>query len=272
MHQPYLKKTNGVWHLYHANLTEAYDREVLLAREMTRRQEIAAERNFRRLIYIYGNLAIESMHDLAEILNGSGRDIEGNALIHKAHLICMEAIPSEFNPGNDEVIWEIAENRPWLRSFFLVAQEYMKEKQYRKALDKIYYLLQIDPQDHFDIVSLIPECYMQLHMFETYLDIYHRIFAARGGLETEYWAFLSYYKLNRLREAAEQFKKARQLYPHMATELSKTVHHFQGDGFGLLDTGEVEQGSRQQAFRYWVHTQHMWSSEPDLPEFLRCIS
>ncbi|SKA34134.1 Transcriptional repressor TCF25 [Chitinophaga eiseniae] len=265
---PYFTKDGDIWMFHQPAVMAAYHGELLYAMDMMQARPLAAERIFRKIIHACGHSHIDALLSLAVILNRSGRHIEGNALIHRAHLICMEALPADFQPGRDHVYWHLLENRPFLRAIQAVVPEYMKEKQYERALQKISFLLKINPQDDTGATSLLPACYMHLGRYEAYLQWYQQQPAESHTLENTFFSFLALYKLGLAPQAKARFLEARLAWPHMADELLKSSHQFPADEF----TGyrqEIPPGSRQEAFVCWLASRELWQREKGLKKFIR---
>lgn len=248
-----------------------YYSELLHAMDMMHTRPLAAERIFRKIILACGNSHIDALLSLAVILNRTGRHIEGNALMHRAHLICMEALPAAFRPGTDHVYWCVLENRPFLRALHAVIPEYIKEKHYERALDKINFLLKINPQDDTLANALLPVCYMHLGRYEEYLAWYQQQPADNHTLENTFFSFLALYKLGLAIQAKERFLEARQAWPHMAAELLKTSHQFPTDEFAEYQA-QIPPGSRQEAFVCWLASRELWQREKGLKKFIRSVT
>ncbi|WP_212003158.1 hypothetical protein [Chitinophaga sp. HK235] len=268
--QPYLIKEGGSWMFYQPEITVSYYQELLHAMDIMHTQLLKAERIFRKIILACGNCNIDAMLSLAVVLNRTGRQIEGNALVHKAHLVCMEALPPYFNPDQDDIYWCILENRPLLRSFHAVITEYIKEKQYERALDKINYLLKINKNDDTGVAALLPVCCMYLGRYAEYLEWYQQLSPLQRTLETTFFSFLALYKLDLPEQAKARFLEARKAYPNMAAELLKSNHQFPADEFKIHNT-RIPAGSRQEAFVCWLASRELWQREKELKKFLQAI-
>ncbi|NML38009.1 tetratricopeptide repeat protein [Chitinophaga sp. G-6-1-13] len=269
--QPYFTNEGGTWMFHQPAVLVTYHSELLHAMDMMHTRPLAAERIFRKIILACGNSHIDALLSLAVVLNRTGRHIEGNALMHRAHLICIEALPAEFRPGTDHVYWCMLENRPFLRALHAVIPEYIKEKHYERALDKINFLLKINPQDDTLATALLPLCYMHLGRYEAYIAWYQQQPAGSHTLENTFFSFLAFYKLGLTTQAKERFLEAQQAWPHMAAELLKSSHQFPTDEFAEYQA-QIPPGSRQEAFVCWLASRELWQREKGLKKFIRSIT
>lgn len=269
--QPYFTKEGDTWVFHQPAVLVTYHHELLYAMDIMQTRPLAAERVFRKIILACGNSHIDALLSLAVVLNRTGRHIEGNALMHRAHLFCMEALPADFRPGTDHVYWCMLENRPFLRALHAVIPEYIKEKHYERALDKINFLLKINPQDDTHAAALLPVCYMHLGRYEAYLNWYQQQAAGSHSLENTFFSFLAFYKLGLATQAKERFLEARQAWPHMAAELLKSSHQFPTDEFTEYQA-QIPPGSRQEAFVCWLASRELWQREKGLKKFIRSVT
>ncbi|NSL87752.1 hypothetical protein [Chitinophaga solisilvae] len=270
LRQPALIKTGDSWTFVQPDNTVSFYKELLTAMELMDSRMIVAERMLRKIIMVCGTGSIDALLTLGLILNRSGRSIEGDALIHRAHSICLEAIPPCFDTNLDEVYWCIIENRPFLRSFHAVCAAYIREQQYDKALEKINYLLRINKGDDTDVSAMLPACYLHLQQYEAYMDWYNALPAGKRTMETAFCSFLACFKLGRKELARTKFLEARREYPHMAAELIKSHHRFPEDEFETMQA-EIPAGSRQEAFVYWYKSKELWQAETALKQFMMSI-
>lgn len=267
---PYFTKQGDTWIFHQPSVLISYHQELLYAMDIMHTRLLTAERIFRKIIMACGHSHIDALLSLAVILNRTGRHIEGNALIHRAHLICMETLPPYFTPGTDAIYWSILENRPFLRAMHAVIAEYIREKQYERALEKIDFLLKVNQPDDTRAAALAPVCYMHLQQYCEYLAWYEQQPAEKHTLDQVFFSFLALYKLGRTTQATERFLEARQVYPHMAAELLKSSHQFPANEFSEYQA-QIPSGSRQEAFVCWLAAKDLWQQEKGLKKFIRTI-
>lgn len=157
--QPYLQKDlGGHWRTIYPNVIEDFFDDYWNAVEIMENQPRKAEEVFKKIISNCGNGHIDAILHLGFLYNETGRRIEGNALIHKAHNIALQALPKDFNPNYEEIHWGHVDNRPLLRTFHAAGLEYMNEQQYEKAIEKFNFLLNINPGDNQGVGYLLQKC------------------------------------------------------------------------------------------------------------------
>lgn len=268
--QPYLIQNGDSWMFVQPDIAVSFYPELLQAIALMDTQLLVAERLLRKIIFVCGNGSIDALLSLAVILNRTGRAIEGNALVHKAHLICQEAIPARFDPDQDDIFWCILENRPFLRAYHAVITAYMREQQYDKALQKINWLLKVNKGDDTNAAELLPACYIHMEMYGTYLEWYQQQPPVKRSMDAAFFAVLALFKLNRPEQARARFLEAKQLYPHMAAELLKYSHRFPVNEYPAT-ANNIQPGSRQEAFVCWLANKRLWQQEKGLRKFIRSI-
>ena len=136
-HQANIQKDlGGHWRTAYPQIVkDTYD-QFWNANNIIESQPIKAEKELKKIISVCGNGHIDAILQLGQLYNDTKRPIEGNALVHKAHNLSLEAFPADFNFDCDELSWGHIDNRPVLRTFASIGLEYMKEGQYQKAIDK----------------------------------------------------------------------------------------------------------------------------------------
>ncbi|GAB3427913.1 tetratricopeptide repeat protein [Niabella aquatica] len=196
----------------------------------------------------------------------TNRPTEGNALIYKAHVISLEAFPFDFDFNNDELLWGYLDNRPVLRTFAAIGIEYMKERQYQKAINKFEQLMKLNSRDNQGVRYLIPECFLFLKKYDQLLKFLLTL-EDDSALEYLFAKVVAYYKVEDFENAKLALKEAKLKHPFVTEELIKNKHEFPADEFDRPLNG-VPMGSRQEAFLYWERTTELWSKDEDLLQFI----
>jgi tetratricopeptide (TPR) repeat protein len=265
--QPYIQKDLGNhWRTFYPQIVEDVSDEFWNVNEIIESQPKAAEKKLKQIISVCGNGHIDAWLQLGQLYNDTSRPIEGNALIHKAHMISLEAFPPDFNFDNDKMLWGHMDNRPILRTFSSVALEYIKEAQYQKAIDKFQQLMKLEPDDHQGVRDLLPECFLFLKQYDELLN-HENAQDEVASIEYMYAKIFAYFKLGKMDNAKATLRKAKELHPFVAEELINTKHEFPFEEFEQPMYG-IPMGSRQEAFEYWHRTQKLWRGEKDLLKFI----
>lgn len=273
--QPYLyHEGDNSWVFIQPQKTEKYFDDYWNAVELIDSVPVKAESKFKKIINYCGNGHVDAILHLGLLYNDMKKPIEGNALIHKAHLIALQAIPKDFNKEQDTIIWSILENRPFLRTYHAVGLEYMKEGQYEKAIEKFNFVLSVNKWDNQGVRYLLPECLLYLKKYHEFIKLYNELINSPDeghSIEYDFALFYALYKLEEFDKAKEQFKIAQQHFPNVALELIKEFHTFPYDEFDPPPMG-IPMGSKQEAFDYWNRTKKLWVKEKKMQTFIKKIS
>lgn len=267
--QPYITKDLAQdWVTVFPEITEKYFEKYWEAVEIMESQPNNAEQIFTLIIAACGNGHVDALLHLGFLYNETRRRILGNALIHKAHNVALQAFPKEFNPNKDKLYWSCHANRQILRTFQGVGLEYMYEGQYEKAIEKFNFILNVNPNDNQGVRYLLPECYIHLKKYKEFLVLDKKMDEA----DSLYYIFpkiVAFYKLDNIEQAKMTYKLAREKYPFVAEELLKKKHNFPHGEFDPPLYGDgAPTGSRQDAFNYWKETNQLWEKDRDLKKFL----
>ncbi|MES2388165.1 MAG: hypothetical protein V4543_09190 [Bacteroidota bacterium] len=271
MEQPYLHNDHGFWTFVQPAITEKIFDVYYRAADIAGTDPKNAEMLYKAIIEGCGNGHLDAIIQLGALFFETERHIEGNAMMHKAHQVAQQSIPKEFKPGKHKIEWGFMANRPLLRAFHAGGLEYMKEEQYRKALEVFLFLLKVNPNDNQGVRMLLPECYLYLEEYEEVLALGKK-FKDDWSADIAFGRVLALYKLNRHDEAKEQFIKAKTDHPNVAAELQKSRHTFpdaQEDypSFG----GGVIIGGRQEAYYYWERHKDFWDKDKELKKFIKAL-
>lgn len=265
--QPVLEKDLvGNWRTIHPEIMEGFREDFWEAVEIIDSNPKKAEKVLKKVIYACGNAHIDAILHLGFLMNDTGRPLEGNALIHKAHKIALEALPGDFNPKEERIYWGDHDNRPLLRTFHAVGLEYMNENQHERAIEKFSFILNVNPGDNQGVRFLIPECLLFLGKYENLLLLSDRL-NEFNSLEYLYAKVFAHFKLNNIEQARIALQNAKSQYPFVAEEIIKTKHIFPFDEFDIPLHG-IPRHSRQEAFEYWNRTKELWEKEKDLKQLI----
>lgn len=266
-HQTHIQKDlGGHWRTVYPQIVEDIYDQFWDVNEIIESQPKKAEKELKKIISVCGNGHIDAILQLGQLYNDTARPIEGNALIHKAHSISLEAFPANFNFDKEELLWGHIDNRPVLRTFASVGLEYMKEGQYQKAIDKFEQLMKLNPGDNQGVRYLLPECFLFLKKYNEFLK-HNKTLEEDTSLEFLYAKVFAYYKIDDLDNAKKILKEAKEQHPFVAEELVKIKHEFPHDEFDRPLHG-IPTGSRQEAFEYWYRTKELWKTEKELKKFV----
>ena len=265
--QPYLEKDlGGHWRTILPQIAEDTYEQFWEVNEYIQSQPKKAEKELIRIITICGNGNIDAILRLADLYTDTEKQIEGNALVHKAHLISLEAFPTDFDFDKEELLWGHHDNRPILRTFASVGIEYMKEGQFEKAIEKFEQLIKLNPGDNQGVRFLLPECLLFLKRYNDFLN-YPKTEEETNSLEYLYAKVFAYFKLSDFVNAKATLLIAKKEHPFIAEELLKTKHIFPANEFDRPLYG-IPYGSRQAAFEYWERTKELWEGENEFKKFL----
>jgi len=211
------------------------------------------------------NCYIDAVLHLGFLYNDIGKEIEGNALIYKAHLIALEAIPDEFDEKKDRITWAIIENRPFLRTFQGVILEMMKYSDYENAIRKCRFVLNVNPNDNQGIRYLLLENYFYNKEPENILKLIKE-YKEEASAEFLYGLVLAYLQLNSPKKAKAALQKAIGNYPKIGKEIIKKRHR---EPKNEAVYGGIIMGSDYQAYDYWLRNKAFWKETNGAIEFIR---
>jgi len=161
--QPYITKDiGGHWRTVYSENAEAFSDSFYEGLELMETDPKKAEKIFKQIITVCGNGHIDAILHLGFLYNETNKKIEGNALIHKAHNIALQAIPKDFDSTKERIEWGHIDNRPFLRTFHAIGLEYMEEEQYDKAIEKFNFILNVNPNDNQGVRFLVEDCNQKL--------------------------------------------------------------------------------------------------------------
>jgi len=193
------------------------------------------------------------------------RNVEANALIHKAHSIALETIPNDFDENKHKIEWLSLENRPFLRTFHGIILEFMKEQEYEKAISKCEFVLKVNPDDNQGIRDLLMKCFFHKNSPKNVLDLIEEYNDDRS-IDFLYGATLAYLQLNKKTEARTALEKAVNRFPKGKKELIKK-RHIKPKNEAFLDG--IISGSDYQAYDYWKRYGKFWNRTKGGISFLK---
>ena len=253
------------WIVNYPECVEESFEEYWNAVELINSNPEVAEKELKKVIKKCPKGHIDAILHLGFLYNDTNKEIEGNALIHKAHSIALEAIPDEFDKSIDKIIWAALENRPLLRTFQAIILELMKEFEYRIAIEKCQFTLKVNPNDNQGIRYLLLECYFHQNEPENVLNLINQ-YKDEWSLEFLYGAVLANLQLNIHDKAKSILKKALKDFPKTGKELIKKKHtKIENDGF----YGGIVLGSDFEAYNYWVKNGQFWKNTKGAIEFIK---
>jgi hypothetical protein len=91
------KDLAGYWKLCYPEIVNESFEDFYQALDIMDFKPKRAEKIFRKIIAVCGNGHIDAILHLGFLYNDIGKNIEGNALVNKAHAIALDSIPTEFN-------------------------------------------------------------------------------------------------------------------------------------------------------------------------------
>jgi len=147
--QPFLAKDLGEnWRMVYPDIVEQVSDRYWASVDLIDSVPREAIKALKNIVEICGNGHIDAILDLGFLYNENKKPIEGNALIHKAHLIALDALPKDFSFEKERIRWSELDNRPFLRTFHHVGLELMKEGKIEAAIEKFEFLLKVNPNDN----------------------------------------------------------------------------------------------------------------------------
>lgn len=264
------KSLNDNWITIYPDKVEKLNDSYYDALELMDFDPKKAEKLFKKIIAIFGNGHLDAILHLGLLFHDTGKPIEGNALVIKAHKLAVESIPDNFVPGIDQLHWGHLENRPLLRTFHAYGLELMKEQNFEKAIKEFDFILKVNPNDNQGVRHLVIDCLFHLDRPADVLN-FEILYPDEHSLEFLYGKFLALFLLDRKDEAKIQLKIARKKFPFVAEELTKTKHIFPADEFEkkFRTAGYgYPVGSRQEAFAYWSASQQFWNKAKNIYNFI----
>ncbi len=224
-----------------------------------------AEKRLKKVIKKCPDGHIDAILHLGFLCNDTGREIEGNALINKAHSIALEAIPDKFDETKDKIIWAALENRPFLRTFQGAILELMKKAEYKPAIKKCRFVLNVNPNDNQGIRYLLLECFFHQKEPKNVLKLIKE-YEDEWSLDFSYGAVLANLQLNKTDKAKELLKKALKDHPKAGKEITKKRHtEPPNEGF----YGGIVLGSDYEAYYFWIKNGKFWKETKGAIEFVK---
>jgi len=271
MDRPYLAKDLGDhWRTIYPEVTERYDELFYEAIEQMGQEPLKAERKLKKIIAACGNGHLNAILHLGLLFNDRNKPVEGNALTTKAYLLAKEAIPADFIPGYDELLWSHFDNRAVLQSLWTFGIECQQAKDYERAIKEFNFCMRLNPRDDKGLRYLLLECYQELNKYEAILEL-EKEYEGDYSVDFYYGKVHALWFAGKEAEAAAQLKAAKSTFPHVAAELLAEKHQFPFDEFEqpYFFEGTYPLGSRQEANHYWMKTRQLWESSPELIDFLK---
>lgn len=216
----------------------------------------AAEEGLKKLITECPNAHMDALLHLGFLLNETGRDVEGAALISKAYSIALQAIPDDFDDEQGQIPWGIMENRPFLRAFHAEILEMMKNADYAPAADKCGFVLGVNPNDNQGIRYLLMECFFHQGEPKAVLDLIQD-FEEEGSADFAYGAVLAHLQLKNTDQAKKKLESALAEYPKVGKEIIKKRHTKPRN---QSVTGGIILGSAYEAYDYWQRNGKFWEA------------
>lgn len=224
-----------------------------------------AEKGLKKIIENCPKGHIDAILHLGFLYNDTGKKIEGNALINKAHSIALEAIPDKFDETKDKIIWASLENRPFLRTFQGAILELMKETEYESAIEKCRFVLNVNPNDNQGIRYLLLECYFHQKEPKNVLKLINE-YEEEWSLDFSYGGVLANLQLKKIEKAKELLRKALVDHPKTGKEITKKRHSEpRNEGF----YGGIVLGSDYEAYDYWIRNGEFWKETNGAIEFVK---
>lgn len=254
---------DGDWELNNPDCVDESSSAFYDAIEVMDHEPGAAERALKAIIKKCKNSHIDAILHLGLLYCENSKEVEGNALINKAHTIALEAIPKDFDEKNAQIMWGFLDNRPFLRTFQAIGTEMMKEKDYEKASKKFEFGINVNPDDNQGMRYLLLECFFHLHDPVKALELIKK-YKDDWSIDFEYGSVLANYQSGKLQKAEKSLRSAVSEFPFGAKEILKKRHKEpKNDGFGVVH------GSEYEAYDYWMRTSQFWTETDGLVDFVR---
>ncbi len=252
------------WQLRHPSCVDQQAEEYWQAMEAIHHIPNVAERKLRGIIKVCKDDHIDAILHLGFLYNDMGLPLEGNALIYKAHLIALEAIPKEFDQHHHNIAWGILENRPLLRTFHGIGLELMKDQNYRAAAKKFDFVLEVNPYDNQGLRYLLLECLFHLKKPEAILALLEK-YPDEYSIEFLYGKALVNFQLGSTEKATTELTAACQEFPFGGKEMLKKRHPRPKSeapyGYGAA------RGSKYEAYDFWQRNKQFWMETAGAMEF-----
>ncbi len=268
--QPTIQKSYGEWRTFYPPMTEEIEESYWNAVELMDTNPKKSEQLFKKVISTCGNGHLDAILHLGLLYNDTNRTIEGNALITKAYHLATQAFPKDFNFDEDQLIWPDLPNRPILRSLQSYGLELMKEQKFEEAIEEFDRILRLNPGDNQGVRYLILDCLLNLGYYQQAIELVDNW--GDCSVEFMYGKMLAYYLLNDLEKAGHQLSIAKEQFPHVAKELTKTRHIFPNDEFDFptgIDGYAYPVGSKQEAYEYWRNNQELYKRAEGIKQFIK---
>lgn len=179
------------------------------------------------------------------------------------------SLPAKFDQKKHHLIWAQLENRPFLRSCHALGLEYQELEWYRDALVLYQFILDVNPNDNQGVRDLIPECYLGLREYNSFIDFYNRNEeGAMTGMSISY--ALALIAVGKHDEAKEHIMLTWSYYHLIWKELLKKRHRKPAVPSFLK--GYASTNGSDMAYEYWKRCGKYWDQVDGALEYLGEIS
>ncbi len=180
--------------------------------------------------------------------------------------VCLKKFPESFCFGKDRLVWGILENRPFLRAYHALGQEYYDYEEIDKAISIFKNILDLNPNDNQGIRGIYLECLFNQRRPGDIIE-FLKIYPDDIMPETVYGKVLAFIRLGDFKHAEIALKKAIKKMPLVAKELVKKRHRAPEEQFPF----GVNYFGADGAFYYWEVHGHHWKNTPGAVEFVKKI-
>ncbi len=214
---------------------------------------------------------IDAWHHLALISYRSSPDrwCDARVIWERLSGILLAVAPSQFQIGRDKLLWDMVDNRPYLRVLHSLACLNMDEGKYAAAQQQLEELLLLDPDDSLGCRGMLPACYLERRRAPAVLELEKRY--PDDLLPDFVWSvILARYQLGMQDEARALLKIAAKHQRNILRIIQRgkkpTVRRGQDD-----DDRHYAMGSVAEAADFWLRNSRYWLGTPGAVEFIQAF-
>ena len=203
-------------------------------------------------------LLVEAYNDYFLCLLYSGKNQQAFNHLKESVSFFLDQLPEELLSNREHKLsWLMLENRPFLRLYGNLANEYYQRNEFQKALDIFDRILSWNPNDNQGFRELKVKICLELNLLD-------EAEATCDSYQDDYMAGILYGKALVLlmkgesAKAKKHIKHAIAINPEIAKELLKKKHK-QPKNYG---SGYVIVGGEDEAYEYWINFGKHWENTP----------
>lgn len=224
--------------------------------------DLLAEKILKKLIAEHPYY-IDAYSHLSIAFRNQGKEFESLLTAEKAFTIGMDCLPKSFNAEKHKLIWQMTDNRPFLRACQNYGLECHYHKKYAQAQEIYRLLLKLNEDDHQGIRYLLLETLFATKDYQQarqLLDQYPDDFS----IEFRFGTVALHVLQDDLKQADLHLPEAIETNAFFIDEVTKSKHvkplPYRIPGEPNFDAG-IPTGSVQQAYDYWERNKALYQNK-----------